>query len=173
VNFSRLGLGLVFAAAFALSLASAGLAQYGPASPAPAPSGSGGPTRGHRPPKPSPSPEATATPAPPQFDTIDGTWEIEVQPLLQRLANYSWITIKSNGSTLTGTWTQTHGKFGMSHAPMAGTFDGRLISMTVLLPNGDTATFNGYVEEFGDMVGLFAANAKDQGTAFTGQHRKK
>jgi hypothetical protein len=189
VNFSRLCLGLGFAALFALATAAAGVAQYGPppdltppsvfpssaASPVPSASPSGRPIRGHRAPRPGPSASAEApeTPAPPQFNTLDGTWEIEVQPLMQRLADYSYMSIISNGSTLTGTWVQRHGKFRNTKAPMAGTFDGRLISMTVLMPDGDTATFSGYVENFGDMVGIYAANAKDPGTAFTAEHRKR
>jgi hypothetical protein len=56
---------------------------------------------------------------------------------------------------------------------MTGTFDGRLISMSVTMPNGQTMTFNGYVETFADMVGLYKTSDKDSGTAFTAQHRKK
>jgi hypothetical protein len=56
---------------------------------------------------------------------------------------------------------------------MVGTFDGRLISMTVTLADGSTATFSGYVEDFDNMVGMYRLNGKDPGTAFTGEHRKR
>jgi hypothetical protein len=41
------------------------------------------------------------------------------------------------------------------------------------MPNSQTLTFNGYVETFADMVGLYRTSDKDPGTAFTAQHRKK
>jgi hypothetical protein len=56
---------------------------------------------------------------------------------------------------------------------MTGTFDGRLISMSVPMPDGSTTSFSGYVENFADMVGIFKVSDKDNGTAFTAQHRKK
>lgn len=132
--------------------------------------------RGRRAPNPnasgSPNPKAspTETPEPPQFTTLDGVWEIELQPVGQRLATYAHVDITSTGANLSGTYL-TAGKKGPKY-PMTGTFDGRLISMTVTMPTGN-ATFNGYVENFADMVGIYKKNDNDPGIAFTAQHRKK
>jgi len=142
----------------------------------PLPTTTGRPRRGRRAPRPqssgSPNPNASPsdTPEPPQFSTLDGVWEIELQPRGQRLATYRHVNITSTGASLTGVYL-TGGAKGPKY-PMTGTFDGRLISMTVSLPTGD-ATFNGYVEEFADMVGIYKTSDKDPGTAFTAQHRKK
>jgi hypothetical protein len=178
VNFSRIGLGVIAAALVALVAAPGAYAQVGPtppgASPAPTPVPTGGPRRGRRAPRPaaSGSPGATPseTPEPPQFTTLDGTWELELQPPLQRLADYSYLSIVAKGANLTGTWV--HGAKQI-HSPMTGTFDGRLISMTVTLPDGSSANFAGYVENFDNMVGMYRTSDKDPGTAFTGEHRKK
>jgi len=134
------------------------------------------PTRGRRRPNPnasgSPNPKASPseTPEPPQFNTLDGTWEIELQPLGQRLATYTHVYITATGANLTGYYLTTGDK--TKKYPMSGSFDGRLISMTVALPTG-AATFNGYVETFADMVGIYKKNDTDPGTAFTAEHRKK
>lgn len=133
----------------------------------------GGPRRGRRAPGPAASSSASAspseTPEPPQFTTLDGIWEIELQPLGKRLATYSHISITTTGASIAGYWE--HG--GNTRSPMTGTFDGRLITMTITLPDGTKPSFSGYVENFGDMVGLFHATDTDAGTAFTAQHRKK
>ena len=196
MNFSRLRLGIGLAVVLGIATATAGLAQYNSnpdapiapprATPAPnitaAPSPSGSPTaepsgrprRGRRAPNPnasgSPSPTASDTPEPPQFNTLDGIWEVEMQPLGRRLANYSHLGVTSTGSTVSGYWENGSKK---NRLPMTGTFDGRLISLSVKLPNGETASFSGYVENFADMVGLFRNSDKDPGTAFTAEHRKK
>jgi hypothetical protein len=163
----------------ALAASAAGFAQVTPApapsgvAPAPSPSPSGRPTRGRRPkpvPSGSPSAEPSESPEPPQYTTLDGTWEIELQPPLQRLADYSYMTIAATTGQLTGVWV--HGPK-RTHSPMTGTFDGRLIAMTVKLADGSTATFDGYAQNFDNMVGMFRSTPKDPGTAFTGQHRKK
>lgn len=182
MNFSRLRLGVGLALVLGLATAAAGLAQSGsPAasptpllSPAPLATPSSGPRRGRRSPGPapsgSPSAKPTESPEPPQFTTLDGVWEVELQPLGQRLASYSYLGITATGASITGYWQSGRNK---PRLPMAGTFDGRLISMSFSLPNGNTATFNGYVETFADMVGLYRTSDKDPGTAFTAQHRKK
>jgi hypothetical protein len=182
VNFSRLHVVIVLVALLAIAMSPAGRAQIVtpggvPAdniynqTPSPPPV-----RRGRRAPNPNasgtPNPKASPseTPQPPQFNTLDGTWEIEVQPLGQRLANYTHVIITSTGANLKGTYL-TAGAKGPKY-PMTGSFDGRLISMSVALPNG-TATFNGYVETFADMVGVYKKNDADQGVAFTAEHRKK
>jgi hypothetical protein len=185
VNFSRLRLGIVLAAAFGIATAAAGLAQPGPSRPAPLmvaqadsanplATPSAGPRRGRRAPNPnasgSPSPAPSDTPEPPQFTTLDGIWEIELQPVGKRLATYWHLSVNTTGANIIG-YFQTGRK--KDKYPMTGTFDGRLISMTVTMPDGTTPTFTGYVESFGDMVGLYRTSDKDSGTAFTGQHRKK
>jgi hypothetical protein len=142
--------------------------------PTPVPSPSERPRRGRRAPGPAASSSASAapsdTPEPPQFTTLDGIWEVEMQPLGQRLAIYSHIDITSTGADIKGYWEHDPHK---TRSPMTGTFDGRLISMTIELPDGSKPTFSGYVESFGDMVGIYHATDTDAGTAFTAQHRKK
>jgi hypothetical protein len=187
VNFPRLRLGIGFAIVLGIATATAGLAQYTPITPGtpapnitaaptdtPLPAPSGGPRRGRRAPRPqssgTPNPDASDTPEPPQFDTLDGIWEVEVQPLGKRLAKYTHLGITSTGADVSGYWEHDPHK---TRSPLTGTFDGRLISLSVALPNGNTATFSGYVESFGDMVGLFRTSDADPGTAFTAEHRKK
>jgi len=137
---------------------------------APALSPSPGPRRGRRAaPKETPSPEPTDTPAPPQFKTLDGVWEIELQPLGRRLADYQHFSLVQSGSNLTGYWEH---KPGLTRTPITGTFDGRLINVSAVVPGG-TVTFSGYVENMGDMVGMQHLAPGDAGIAFTAQHRKK
>jgi hypothetical protein len=157
------------------------------AGPSAAPSGipttepSGRPRRGRRAPGPassgSPKPEATETPEPPQFTTLDGIWEVEMQPIGKRLANYTHLGVTATGANISGYWETVPSKGkgkNNSRLPMTGTFDGRLISLSVTMPNGNTSTFSGYVEGFSDMVGIFRSSDKDtNGMAFTAEHRKK
>jgi len=203
VNFSRFRLGIGLAVLLGLATATAGLAQNAPGTlgtpspivtsaptpaatlapsptvtlvPAASPTPSSGPRRGRRAPRPagsgSPSaaPSPSETPEPPQFTTLDGIWEVELQPLGMKLATYTHLNITTTGANISGYYqaAKKNNKY-----PMTGTFDGRLISMTVSMPNGTSATFSGYVESFGDMVGLYRANDKDPGIAFTAEHRKK
>ncbi len=192
MNFSRLRLSVGFAVVLGIATATAGLAQYGanpeaplpPATPvptaapadtsSPAPASSGRPRRGKRAPGPaasgSPAPGASDTPTPPQFTTLDGVWEIEMQPLGKRLANYTHLGVTATGANITGYWEHDPKK---THSPMKGTFDGRLISLQIDMPDGSTASFTGYVEGFADMVGIFRTKDTDAGTAFTAEHRKK
>jgi hypothetical protein len=200
VNFSRLRLGIGFAVVLGIATATAGLAQYNanPDAPISPPTGtpapnvtaapsaaasaepSGRPRRGRRAPGPassgSPSPAPSDTPEPPQFTTLDGIWEVESQPLGQRLASYTHLGVTSTGAVVSGYWETSSGKKNKvkSRLPMTGTFDGRLISLSIAKPDGTTATFTGYVEGFADMVGIFRSSDKDtNGTAFTAEHRKK
>ncbi len=94
-----------------------------------------------------------------------------MQPIGKRLATYTHLSINTTGADITG-YYQAGGKNAPKY-PMTGTFDGRLITMSVNMPNGKTMTFNGYVETFADMVGLYKTGDADPGTAFTAQHRKK
>jgi hypothetical protein len=191
VNFSRLRLGIGLTVVLGIATATAGLAQFGnnPEAPLPPPTAaptaapvdtsspgpqtSGRPQRGRRSgssPGSSPSPGASDTPTPPQFTTLDGVWEVEMQPLGKRLANYSHLGITATGANVNGYW-ENGGK--KTRSVLTGTFDGRLISLAVTMSDGTTASFSGYVENFADMVGLFRKNDKDVGTAFTAEHRKK
>jgi len=138
--------------------------------PTPFPSPSSRPRRGHRSaPESSPSPDASDTPEPPQFKTLDGVWEVELQPLGHRLATYQHFVIVQQGSALTGYWQhEPH----QTKTPITGSFDGRLIQINAPVNNG-TVTFSGYVENMGDMVGMQHLAAGDVGIAFTAQHRKK
>jgi hypothetical protein len=140
------------------------------ATPTPFPSPSSRPRRGHRSaPASSPSPDASDTPEPPQFQTLDGIWEVELQPLGHRLATYQHFMIVQQGSTLSGYWQHAPHQ---TKTPITGTFDGRLIQINAAVGNG-TVTFTGYVQNMGDMVGMQHLTAGDVGIAFTAQHRKK
>ncbi len=121
-------------------------------------------------PKPTPSAEPTDTPEPPQFSTLDGIWEIEIQPIGQRLAKYEHFNVVQKGSSLTGYWEHDPHK---TRTPITGTYDGRLIQIIAKDDAGNTTTFSGYVETFADMVGIKRTSDKDPGVAFTAQHRKK
>jgi hypothetical protein len=99
------------------------------AAPSPVATASSGPRRGRRAPgTPGPStsasPAPSDTPVPPQFSTLDGIWEVEMQPLGKRLAVYSHLSIAVTGSTINGYWEHNPGR---TRSPMKGTFDGRLI----------------------------------------------
>lgn len=183
MNFSRLRLGMGIVLLLGLVTATAGLPQIVPPggvqngiynTPTPQPSG---PTRGKRAPgpgasgSPTPRPSPSETPEPPQFTTIDGIWEVEAQPIGKRLATYTHLSLNSTGPNIIGYW-QRGGRSAPKY-PVSGTFDGRLISLTVTMPDGSAATFSGYVENFGDMVGILRTSDKDPGTAFTAEHRKK
>jgi hypothetical protein len=191
VNFRRLNLAVGLAVLLGIATAAIGLAPAGSlaqdinipspaftpvptASPAPTPSG---PTRGRRAkqqqPGGVPTPEASPsdTPEPPQFTTLNGIWEVELQPLGRRLANYTHLSINATGADVLG-YYQTGGK-NAPKLPMTGNFDGRLITLTANAPDGTSYVFNGYVENFADMVGLMRTSDKDPGTAFTAEHRKK
>jgi hypothetical protein len=141
------------------------------------PAPSGRPRRGHRAPSPassgSPGPTPSDTPEPPQFTTLDGIWEVEMQPIGKRLATYTHLDITATGANITGYWEHDAKAKKKLRVPLTGTFDGRLIALSATLQDGSTATFSGYVEGFSDMVGLFRTNDKDPGTAFTAEHRKK
>ncbi len=186
MNFPRLGLGLVFVLLMGVATAAAVFAQAGTlqpndeipqplrtVAPAPTPTPSAGPRRGRRAaPEPSGSPSAgpSDTPEPPQFTTLDGIWEVELQPLGKKLATYSHLSIDVSGQTISGYYEHLPGR---TKSTLTGTFDGRLITLNVNMADGTTAQFSGYVENFADMVGLFRTSEKDPGTAFTAQHRKK
>ena len=134
--------------------------------PTPAPSPGG---RRHRP-EPSPSASASETPEPPQFSTMDGVWEVAVQPVGQRTI-YSHLYLTQKADQLSGTWVRN----GKEKIPFTGTFDGRLFKLTAVA-GSVTYTLNGYVENFSDMVGLLTANppptADARGVGFTAAHRK-
>jgi hypothetical protein len=127
--------------------------------------------RGRTPASPAPSaapsaPEPTATPTSPAFATLDGTWEVQLQYIDH--TDYSYFDLRQNGSGgLTGSW-RIKGK----PYPLAGTYDGRLIHLTVTQGSSNVA-FNGYVEGASDMVGLTDYEDKSPAnqTAFTAEHR--
>lgn len=116
---------------------------------------------------PSPSGSASGTPAPPQFTTLDGVWEVEVQTRAKTF--YSHFSLKQTGqagSEVTGLWDRGSNK----KLTLNGTFDGRLFRFTA--SDGAAAyTFSGYIENFSDIVGMLN-DGKTQ-TAFTAQHRKR
>jgi hypothetical protein len=136
-----------------------------PAATSPAPAG----RRGRRG-TPEPAPTSSDTPEPPQFSTMDGVWEVQLQPLTGTgRAIYSHLRIAQKGDQLSGTWTRENNQ----KVPFTGTFDGRLFKLNAT--DGKVAwTFSGYAENFSDMVGLLqTADPKDKGTPFTASHRKK
>ncbi|BDE06337.1 hypothetical protein WPS_16130 [Vulcanimicrobium alpinum] len=135
------------------------------ASPSPAPA-----RRGRR---AAPSPEASPsdTPEPPQFQTMDGVWEVQMQPLTTFRTIYSHLYVTQKSDQLTGRWVKDNPRETLT---FTGTFDGRLFKLTLKNAKGDTYTMSGYAENFGDMVGLYtSADPKDKGTPFTASHRKK
>lgn len=138
------------------------------ASATPAPAG----RRGRRAPAPEPSPGASDTPVPPQFSTMDGVWEVQLQPLNGARTVYSHLYITQKGDALTGTWARTD----KEKVPFTGTFDGRLFKLTASGTGATPAvwTLAGYAENFSDMVGLLqTTDPKDKGVPFTASHRKK
>jgi hypothetical protein len=146
------------------------------ATPSAAPGASANPTpssgrRGRKPSSATPEPAASETPEPPQFSTMDGVWEVQLQPLTGNgRAIYSHLYVTQKGDALTGTWVRNNNE----KVPFTGTFDGRLIKLTATDAKNGVATLSGYAENFSDMVGLMTtADPKDKGTPFTAAHRKK
>jgi len=141
------------------------LAPKPTASPTPAPAG----RRGRRSATPQPNASPSDSPEPPQFQTMDGVWEVVLQPMTVFRPIYSHFYLLQKGDQLTGTWVREDNK----KVPVSGTFDGRLFTLTGT--DGKTTwTMKGYAENFGDMVGLLTtADPKDKGTPFTAAHRKK
>jgi hypothetical protein len=140
-----------------------------PAGPTASPSP--GPKRGHKAaPKGTPEPEASETPEPPQFSSLSGIWELEIQPLGHRLATYEHFSLTQSGNQLIGYWEHDPHK---TRNAVSGTFDGHVFQINTQTPDGTAVSFAGYVENMADMVGVRHIGPKDSGTAFTGQHRKK
>jgi len=134
-------------------------------SPSPAPAG----RRGRRSATPQPNASPSDTPEPPQFQTMDGVWEVVVQPMTVYRPIYSHFYLTQKGDQLNGTWVRSD----KNKLPISGTFDGRLFTLTAKDAT-TTYTLKGYAENFGDMVGLLTtADPKDKGTPFTAAHRKK
>jgi len=120
-------------------------------------------------PGPQPSPSPSDTPQPPQFSTMDGVWEVQVQPLTALRTIYSHLLVIQKGDGLSGTWVRENNQ----KVPFTGTFDGRLFKLTAT-DTKNTWTLAGYAENFSDMVGLVITGAPgDKGTPFTAAHRKK
>jgi hypothetical protein len=118
---------------------------------------------------PTPAASGSETPAPPQFTTLDGVWEVELQT--RATTFYSHFTLRQSGSQgadVSGIWDQ--GGNPDKKLPLTGTFDGRLFKFTATL--GQNAyTFTGYVENYSDIVGMVSDGKND--LPFTAQHRKK
>jgi hypothetical protein len=147
-----------------------------------------------------PAASPSETPEPPQFQTMDGVWEVQLQPMDRSGKTiYSHLYVKqaSDGS-LTGYWMRAD----RSRMNFTGTFDGRLFKIALTPAGPDPApapekakstgkgastatpapwelpgvsyTMSGYAENFGDMVGMLSSSdPKDKGTPFTASHRKK
>ncbi len=120
---------------------------------------------------PSPSASPSETPEPPQFSTMDGVWEIQLQPLANGYRTvYSHLLLTQHGEDLSGTWLRADNE----KVPFNGTFDGRLFKITATDAKKNVWTLVGYAENFSDMVGLVTGSAPgDKGTPFTASHRKK
>lgn len=118
---------------------------------------------------PSPSGSPSGTPAPPQFTTMDGVWEVELQT--RATTFYSHFTLRQSGAQgadVSGIWDQ--GGNPAKKLPITGTFDGRLFKLTATLKENEY-TFTGYVENYSDIVGMVSDGKND--LPFTAQHRKK
>ncbi|HTW85652.1 MAG TPA: hypothetical protein VMD91_16400 [Candidatus Sulfotelmatobacter sp.] len=145
----------------------------------PSPSPSAAPERGRgRRGRPAASPEASPseTPEPPQFSTLDGVWEMAIQPLNGARTTYSHLYITQKGDQLSGTWVRGEKK-GKETSTFTGSFDGRLFKLSGTDAHA-TFTLSGYVENFSDMVGLLTAVPPGStatpapGVPFTAGHRK-
>ena len=138
------------------------------------PAASGSPAagrRGRRNSSPEPAASPSDTPEPPQFSTMDGVWEVQLQPLNGSYkVTYSHLLVTQKGDDLSGTWLRANN----DKVPFTGTFDGRLFKLTATDVKKNTWTMAGYAENFSDMVGLLiGATPGDKGTPFTASHRKK
>jgi hypothetical protein len=141
------------------------------AAPSASPSAAPG-RRGRRGSTPAPEASPSDTPEPPQFSTMDGVWEVQLQPLMTGKTLYSHLVVAQKGDALSGTWVRSD----KDKAPFTGTFDGRLFKLTATGSGATktTWTLSGYAENFSDMVGLVTTgDPKDRGTPFTATHRKK
>lgn len=120
---------------------------------------------------PSPEPGPSDTPAPPQFSTMDGVWEVQLQPMTGNGRTvYSHLYVSQKADGLSGTWVRDNNV----KVPFSGTFDGRLFKLTATDAKRNVYTMSGYAENFSDMVGLLmTADPKDKGVPFTASHRKK
>jgi hypothetical protein len=141
-------------------------------SPSALPSASPSPSGGRRGRRSAASPEPAGspseTPEPPQFSTLDGVWEVALQPLNGGRAQYSHLYVTQTGNTLTGTWRRT----AKVSLPFTGTFDGRLFKLSVT-DGTTTEVLGGYEENYSDIVGLYSdGDPKHQGVPFTAAHRK-
>ncbi len=120
-------------------------------------------------PSPSPASSPSETPAPPQFTTLEGVWEVELQTRAHTY--YSHFTLRQSGAQgadVSGIWDQ--GGNPDKKIPLTGTFDGRLFKFTATLKENEY-TFTGYVENYSDIVGMVSDGKND--LPFTAQHRKK
>lgn len=140
-----------------------------PAPPSASPSAAPAGRKGRSSATPQPNASPSDTPEPPQFQTMDGVWEVVLQPMTVFRPTYSHFFITQKGDQISGTWVRENNQ----KVPITGTFDGRLFTLTGT--DGKTTwTMKGYAENFGDMVGLLTTgDPKDRGTAFTAAHRKK
>jgi hypothetical protein len=117
----------------------------------------------------SPGPSPTETPEPPQFSTLDGVWEVALQPLSGTRTVYSHLYITQAGNTLTGTWRRDS----KTVLPFTGTFDGRVFKLTVT-DGTVTQQLSGYEENYSDMVGLLSDGDRSHaGIPFSAAHRKR
>jgi hypothetical protein len=197
LKFARLGFGLIFTLSLVTGVSQVAFSQANPTPPPPprpnpgatagattgtptpattplAPMPSTQPTlqpkptgKGGKKAKPSPEPSPSDTPEPPQFASLDGVWEVQLQPLDGSRTVYQHLTVKQDGGNISGTWDRP----GQAKVPYTGTFDGRLFKLVVATKPKDTI-FTGYAENFGDMVGLIDAGGK-AATPFTASHRKR
>jgi len=115
---------------------------------------------------PGPNASPSETPIPPQFTSLDGTWEVQLQPPKADVV-YSHFDLRQTGNDLSGMWLRD----GKTKLPLTGTFDGRLFKFALKDAAGKEYTMSGYEENFGDMVGILD-DGKSR-VAFTASHRKK
>ena len=175
LSFGLVGLAVLAAGAAGLAPSAAAhppvpvqVAQLGATIP---PAATAAPRRGRRAPaSPGPSPAASPTnsPVPAQFSTLDGIWEVEVQPVASR-TQYSHLKIVQNGNTVGGYWQHDPH---LTRSAFTGTFDGRLFQFVIDLGGGKSATMSGYAENFSDFVGMLRMS-DGTATPFTAEHRRK
>jgi len=114
-----------------------------------------------------PAPSATKTPAPPKGvrKGIEGVWEIQIQRGAK--TEYEHFQIVQTDNALTGFYLDQDKK----KSPLAGSLDGKTVTIVVTFADGTTAKFTAQLDGTTDMLGLMET-AKEQ-VPFTAAYRPK
>jgi len=115
----------------------------------------------------SPNPSPTKTPAPRAGvrKGIEGVWEVQIQR--GAVTEYDHFQLKQDDNALTGFYLDTDKK----KFPLAGSLDGKTVTIVVTFADGTTAKFTAQLDGTTDMLGLMET-AKEQ-VPFTAAYRPK